>query len=59
MERDNQTLPVWLGTFKTAHGADWGGLMAASTCSRCRWSSSRGAAGPDRLRLTAAGAVKG
>ena len=31
MERDNQTLPVWLGTFKTAQGVDWGGLMAGST----------------------------
>jgi N,N'-diacetylchitobiose transport system permease protein len=31
MERENQTLPVWLGTFKTAQGVDWGGLMAAST----------------------------
>ena len=31
MERDNQTLPVWLGTFKTAQGTDWGGLMAGST----------------------------
>jgi N,N'-diacetylchitobiose transport system permease protein len=31
MERSNQTLPVWLGTFKTAQGTDWGGLMAGST----------------------------
>jgi N,N'-diacetylchitobiose transport system permease protein len=31
MERENQTLPVWLGTFKTAQGVDWGGLMAGST----------------------------
>ena len=31
MERHNQTLPVWLGTFKTAQGTDWGGLMAGST----------------------------
>jgi N,N'-diacetylchitobiose transport system permease protein len=31
MERQNQTLPVWLGTFKTAQGTDWGGLMAGST----------------------------
>lgn len=31
MEQDNQTLPVWLGTFKTAQGVDWGGLMAGST----------------------------
>ena len=31
MERENQTLPVWLGTFKTAQGTDWGGLMAGST----------------------------
>ena len=30
MEKDNQTLPVWLGTFKTAQGVDWGGLMAGS-----------------------------
>jgi N,N'-diacetylchitobiose transport system permease protein len=25
------TLPVWLGTFRTAFGNDWGGTMAAST----------------------------
>jgi N,N'-diacetylchitobiose transport system permease protein len=31
MEKENQTLPVWLGTFKTAQGTDWGGLMAGST----------------------------
>jgi N,N'-diacetylchitobiose transport system permease protein len=31
MEQRNQTLPVWLGTFKTATGVDWGGLMAGST----------------------------
>jgi N,N'-diacetylchitobiose transport system permease protein len=31
MEQHNQTLPVWLGTFKTAQGVDWGGLMAGST----------------------------
>ena len=31
MEQRNQTLPVWLGTFKTATGTDWGGLMAGST----------------------------
>ena len=31
MEQNNQTLPVWLGTFKTAQGVDWGGLMAGST----------------------------
>jgi N,N'-diacetylchitobiose transport system permease protein len=31
MEQENQTLPVWLGTFKTATGTDWGGLMAGST----------------------------
>jgi N,N'-diacetylchitobiose transport system permease protein len=31
MEQENQTLPVWLGTFKTATGVDWGGLMAGST----------------------------
>jgi N,N'-diacetylchitobiose transport system permease protein len=31
MEQQNQTLPVWLGTFKTAQGVDWGGLMAGST----------------------------
>jgi N,N'-diacetylchitobiose transport system permease protein len=31
MEQSNQTLPVWLGTFKTAQGVDWGGLMAGST----------------------------
>jgi N,N'-diacetylchitobiose transport system permease protein len=31
MEQDNQTLPVWLGTFKTSQGVDWGGLMAGST----------------------------
>jgi N,N'-diacetylchitobiose transport system permease protein len=31
MEQQNQTLPVWLGTFRTAQGVDWGGLMAGST----------------------------
>jgi N,N'-diacetylchitobiose transport system permease protein len=31
MEKSNQTLPVWLGTFKTPQGTDWGGLMAGST----------------------------
>jgi N,N'-diacetylchitobiose transport system permease protein len=33
MMRDPQnfTLPVWLTTFKTAFGTDWGGTMAAST----------------------------
>jgi N,N'-diacetylchitobiose transport system permease protein len=31
MEKNNQTLPVWLGTFRTATGTDWGGLMAGST----------------------------
>ena len=25
------TLPVWLATFRTAFGTDWGGTMAAST----------------------------
>jgi len=27
---DKLTLPVWLGTFRTAFGDDWGGTMAAS-----------------------------
>ncbi|WP_156758705.1 carbohydrate ABC transporter permease [Actinokineospora pegani] len=27
---DKQTLPVWLSSFKTAFGTDWGGVMAAS-----------------------------
>jgi N,N'-diacetylchitobiose transport system permease protein len=31
VEQENQTLPVWLGSFKTAQGTDWGGLMAGST----------------------------
>jgi N,N'-diacetylchitobiose transport system permease protein len=31
MDQGNQTLPVWLGTFKTPQGVDWGGLMAGST----------------------------
>jgi N,N'-diacetylchitobiose transport system permease protein len=30
-DADKFTLPVWLGTFKTAFGTDWGGTMAAST----------------------------
>jgi N,N'-diacetylchitobiose transport system permease protein len=30
-DADRFTLPVWLGTFKTAFGTDWGGTMAAST----------------------------
>jgi N,N'-diacetylchitobiose transport system permease protein len=29
-DADKLTLPVWLGTFKTAFGTDWGGTMAAS-----------------------------
>jgi N,N'-diacetylchitobiose transport system permease protein len=29
-DRDKQTLPVWLSTFKTVFGTDWGGIMAAS-----------------------------
>ncbi|MBM7773562.1 N,N'-diacetylchitobiose transport system permease protein [Actinokineospora baliensis] len=29
-EKDKQTLPVWLSSFKTAFGTDWGGIMAAS-----------------------------
>nr|WP_026316962.1 carbohydrate ABC transporter permease [Actinokineospora enzanensis] len=29
-DKDKQTLPVWLSTFKTAFGTDWGGIMAAS-----------------------------
>ena len=31
MDQGNQTLPVWLGTFKTPQRVDWGGLMAGST----------------------------
>jgi N,N'-diacetylchitobiose transport system permease protein len=27
----NYTLPVWLVSFQTAFGTDWGGTMAAST----------------------------
>jgi N,N'-diacetylchitobiose transport system permease protein len=30
-DADKFTLPVWLGTFRTAFGTDWGGTMAAST----------------------------
>ena len=30
-DTSNFTLPVWLSTFKTAFGTDWGGTMAAST----------------------------
>jgi N,N'-diacetylchitobiose transport system permease protein len=30
-DADKFTLPVWLGTFRTAFGDDWGGTMAAST----------------------------
>jgi N,N'-diacetylchitobiose transport system permease protein len=29
-DKDKQTLPVWLSTFKTVFGTDWGGIMAAS-----------------------------
>jgi N,N'-diacetylchitobiose transport system permease protein len=29
-DSDKQTLPVWLSTFKTVFGTDWGGIMAAS-----------------------------
>ncbi|OLR92062.1 carbohydrate ABC transporter permease [Actinokineospora bangkokensis] len=29
-DQDKQTLPVWLSSFKTAFGTDWGGIMAAS-----------------------------
>lgn len=27
----NQTLTVWLASFTTNHGTDWGGLMAGAT----------------------------
>ena len=30
-EQAKLTLPVWLSTFRTAFGTDWGGTMAAST----------------------------
>jgi N,N'-diacetylchitobiose transport system permease protein len=30
-DAENFTLPVWLATFRTAFGTDWGGTMAAST----------------------------
>jgi N,N'-diacetylchitobiose transport system permease protein len=30
-EQNKLTLPVWLATFRTAFGTDWGGTMAAST----------------------------
>ena len=30
-DTSNFTLPVWLSTFRTAFGTDWGGTMAAST----------------------------
>ncbi|MFD8501032.1 carbohydrate ABC transporter permease [Amycolatopsis sp. NPDC059657] len=29
-DKDKQTLPVWLSSFKTAFSIDWGGIMAAS-----------------------------
>ncbi|WP_370947126.1 carbohydrate ABC transporter permease [Amycolatopsis sp. cg5] len=29
-DKDKQTLPVWLSSFKTAFSVDWGGVMAAS-----------------------------
>jgi N,N'-diacetylchitobiose transport system permease protein len=29
-DQDKATLPVWLGTFRTAFSVDWGGIMAAS-----------------------------
>ena len=65
MEQGNQTLPVWLGTFKTPQGVDWGGLMAGSTLvaipvgvrvcpiARC------GGGKDERAGAAAAGAVKG
>jgi N,N'-diacetylchitobiose transport system permease protein len=31
MEQDKWTLPVWIASFRTAFGTDWGGTMAAST----------------------------
>jgi N,N'-diacetylchitobiose transport system permease protein len=31
MGPENWTLPVWIGSFRTAFGTDWGGTMAAST----------------------------
>ncbi|MCP2260622.1 carbohydrate ABC transporter membrane protein 2, CUT1 family [Streptoalloteichus tenebrarius] len=30
-DQSKRTLPVWLSTFQTAFGTDWGGTMAAST----------------------------
>ena len=36
-----QTLTVWLASFTTNHGTDWGGLMAGATLTGCpSWSSS-------------------
>ncbi|MGQ0842424.1 carbohydrate ABC transporter permease [Actinokineospora sp.] len=29
-DQSKQTLPVWLSSFRTAFGTDWGGIMAAS-----------------------------
>ncbi|CRK57452.1 Maltose/maltodextrin ABC transporter, permease protein MalG [Alloactinosynnema sp. L-07] len=29
-DQSKQTLPVWLASFRTAFGTDWGGIMAAS-----------------------------
>jgi N,N'-diacetylchitobiose transport system permease protein len=29
-DKDKQTLPVWLSSFRTVFGTDWGGIMAAS-----------------------------
>ncbi|MFI7677611.1 carbohydrate ABC transporter permease [Actinophytocola sp. NPDC049390] len=29
-DKDKQTLPVWLSTFRTVFGTDWGAIMAAS-----------------------------
>jgi N,N'-diacetylchitobiose transport system permease protein len=29
-DKDKQTLPVWLSTFRTVFGTDWGGITAAS-----------------------------
>lgn len=29
-DNHHQTLPVWIGTFSTVRGTDWGGLMAGS-----------------------------
>jgi N,N'-diacetylchitobiose transport system permease protein len=57
-DQANQTLTVWLSYFYgTSRATDWGGLMAASTLTRSRSSSSSLVQRKIAFRLTAVGGM--